>query len=291
MSMRQLKISRSITNRESESLEKYLREINKLELLTPDEELQLFPLIRNGNRPALDRLTKANLRFVVSVAKQYQHQGLSLSDLINEGNIGLINAANKFDETKGFKFISYAVWWIRQGILQALANDAQLIRIPYNKRVLGNQIHRANAQLEQSLERTATAEEVAELLKMDPEEIASRMAIHAKHISLDSPLSENEDNSLLDTLVNKDAINGYEKTSHNGSLKTEIERVMQVLTHRQREVVCLFFGISTSYPMGLDEIAEKYSLTRERVRQIKDKALLLLRKKESYHLLRGFLGA
>lgn len=286
-----MKISRSITNRESESLEKYLREINKLDLLTPEEELLLFPRIRKGDHTALDRLTKGNLRFVVSVAKQYQHQGLSLSDLINEGNIGLINAASKFDETKGFKFISYAVWWIRQSILQGLANDSQLIRIPYNKRVLGNQIHKANAQLEQSLERTATPEEVAELLKMEPEEIASRMAIHGKHVSLDSPLSDNEDNSLLDTLENKDGVNGYEKTSHNGSLKTEINRVLQGLSHRQREVVCLFFGISSPYPMGLDEIAEKYDLTRERVRQIKDKALMLLRKKESFHLLRSFLGA
>jgi len=291
MSMRQLKISRSITNRESESLEKYLREINKLELLSPDDEIQLFPLIRQGDRLALDRLTKANLRFVVSVAKQYQHQGLSLSDLINEGNIGLINAARKFDETKGFKFISYAVWWIRQGILQALANDSQLIRIPYNKRVLGNQIHKANTQLEQTLERSATAEEVAEVLKMDPEEIASRMAIHGRHVSLDSPLSDNEETSLLDTLENKDGINGFEKTSHNGSLKTEIDRVLQVLSHRQKEVICLFFGISSPYPMGLDEIADKYDLTRERVRQIKDKALALLRKKESYHLLKSFLGA
>ncbi|MEO7922907.1 MAG: RNA polymerase sigma factor RpoD/SigA [Chitinophagaceae bacterium] len=291
MSMRQLKISNSITNRESESLEKYLREINKLELLSPQEEMQLFPLIRNNDQKALDRLTKGNLRFVVSVAKQYQYQGLSLPDLINEGNIGLINAAKKFDETKGFKFISYAVWWIRQGILQALANDAQLIRIPYNKRVLGNQIHKANAQLEQTLERNATAEEVAEVLKINPEEVADRMAIHGRHVSLDTPLSSNEETSLLDTLENKEEIHGFEKTSYNGSLKTEVGRAMKTLSPRQQEILCHFFGISTGYPMGLDEIADKYHLTRERVRQIKDKAIILLRKKETYQLLKSFLGA
>jgi len=289
--MRQLKISRSITNRESESLERYLREINKIDLLSPEKELELFPLIRKGHQPSLDLLTRSNLRFVVSVAKQYQHQGLSLPDLINEGNIGLISAARKFDETKGFKFISYAVWWIRQSILQSLANDAQLIRIPHNKRVLGNQINKANAVLEQTLERSATAEELAEVLNMEVEEVSSRMSLPAKHVSLDTPLSDNEENSLLDVLENKDGIHGFEKTSFNGSLKTEIERVMQTLTSRQREVICCFFGITTQYPMSLDEIASKFDLTRERVRQIKDKALLLLRKKETFHLLQGFLGA
>ncbi|HEV7780565.1 MAG TPA: RNA polymerase sigma factor RpoD/SigA [Chitinophagaceae bacterium] len=289
--MRQLKISRSITNRESESLERYLREINRIELISAEKEMELFPLIRKGDRTALDLLTQANLRFVVSVAKQYQHQGLSLSDLINEGNIGLINAAKKFDETKGFKFISYAVWWIRQGILQALANDSQLIRIPHNKRVLGNQIHKANALLEQTLERPATAEELAEVLNMDAEEISLRMNLPARHVSLDTPLSDNEENSLLDVLENKDGVHGYEQTSFDGSLKTEVERVMQTLTARQKEILCCFFGISITYPMSLDEIASKYDLTRERVRQIKDKALMLLRKKETYHLLKGFLGA
>jgi RNA polymerase primary sigma factor len=289
--MRQLKISHSITNRESESLERYLREINRIDLLSPEKELELFPLIRRGDKAALDLLTSSNLRFVVSVAKQYQHQGLSLSDLINEGNIGLIHAAQKFDETKGFKFISYAVWWIRQCILQAVANDAQLIRIPHNKRILGNQIHKANAVLEQTLERAATAEELAEVLKMDVEDVSSRMALSGRHVSLDTPLSDNEENSLLDVLENKDGIHGFEKTAFNGSLKTEVERVMQVLTSRQREVLCCYFGITTTYPMGLDEIALKYDLTRERVRQIKDKALTLLRKKETYHLLQGFLGS
>ncbi len=289
--MRQLKISRSITNRESESLDRYLKEINRIDLLTWDKELTLFPLIRKGDRVALDLLTKSNLRFVVSVAKQYQHQGLSLSDLINEGNIGLINAAKKFDETKGFKFISYAVWWIRQSILQALANDSQLIRIPYNKRVLGNQINKANAVLEQTLERSATAEELAEVLNMNAEEVSIRMAMPARHVSLDTPLSDNEENSLLDVLENKNGIHGYEKTAYDGSLQTEVERVMQTLTDRQKEVLCCFFGITTSYPMSLDEIAKRFDLTRERVRQIKDKALGLLRKKETFHLLRSFLGA
>lgn len=289
--MRQLKISHSITNRESESLERYLREINRIDLLTPEKELALFPRIRKGDKAALDLMTRSNLRFVVSVAKQYQHQGLSLSDLINEGNIGLINAACKFDETKGFKFISYAVWWIRQGILQALANDSQLIRIPYNKRVLGNQINKANAVLEQTLERPATADELAEVLNIDVEEVASRMKLPARHVSLDTPLSDNEENSLIDVLENKDGVHGFEQTSFNSSLKTEMQRVMQMLTPRQREVLCSFYGLGCTYPMSLDEIAAKYSLTRERVRQIKDKALTLLRKKETYHLLRGFLGA
>ena len=289
--MRQLKISHSITNRESESLDKYLREISRIELISADEEIGLFPLIRQGDQRALDRLTKANLRFVVSVAKQYQRQGLSLPDLINEGNIGLINAAKKFDETKGFKFISYAVWWIRQSILQALATDSQLIRIPYNKRVLGNQITKATATLEQSLERTATAEELAEALNLDADDVASRLAMPGKHVSLDTPLSDGEESSLIDVLENKDGVNGYEQVSHEGSLKTEVERAMKALTIRQREILCCFFGIGTSYPMGLDEIAGKYDLTRERVRQIKDKALDLLRRKETFYLLRGFLGS
>lgn len=291
MSMRQLKISKTVTNRESESLGKYLQEIGKVDLLSAEEEGRLFERIQKGDREALDRLTKANLRFVVSVAKQYQNQGLSLSDLINEGNIGLIHAAQKFDVTKGFKFISYAVWWIRQSILQALATDSNLVRIPYNKKVLGNRIQKANDVLEQSLERSASAEEVAEFLGMDSDEIANRMAIQVKHVSLDKPFSEDEDNTLMDSLETEDGVNDYEKTAHTGSFRTEIERVMQVLNKRQREVLCSFFGINTGYPMGLDEIARKYDLTRERVRQIKDKAIGLLRNKTSYYLLRGFLGS
>jgi RNA polymerase primary sigma factor len=291
MSMRQLKISKTVTTRESESLGKYLQEIGKVDLLTSEEEGNLFDQIHKGDKDALDRLTKANLRFVVSVAKQYQGQGLSLSDLINEGNIGLIHAAKKFDVTKGFKFISYAVWWIRQSILQSLANDSNLIRLPYNKKVLGNRIQKANDVLEQSLERSASAEEVADYLGVDSDEVASRMAIHVRHVSLDKPYSEEEDNTLMDSLQTADGVNDYEKLSHTGSFKTEIERVMQVLNKRQREVLCSFFGVNTGYPMGLDEIANKYDLTRERVRQIKDKAIGLLKNKTSYFLLRGFLGA
>lgn len=290
MSMRQLKISKSITNRESESLDLYLREIGRIELLTPEQEMALFPRIRRGDQAALDLLTRSNLRFVVSVAKQYQNQGLSLSDLINEGNIGLIHAARKFDETKGFKFISYAVWWIRQMILQALAYDSQLIRIPYNKRLLNNQINKVNSQLEQTLERPATAEELAEVLNMDADEISARMT-SAKPVSLDTPLSDGEESSLLDVLENKNEVHGYEKESFNGSLKTEMDRVLQILNNRQREVLGCYFGLDTPYPMSLDEIATRFDLTRERVRQIKDKALGLLRKKETFHLLRGFLGA
>ena len=290
MSMRQLKISKSITNRESESLGKYLLEISKVDLLSADEEGELFLQIRQGNQQALDKLTKANLRFVVSVAKQYQGQGLSLSDLINEGNIGLIHAAKRFDETKGFKFISYAVWWIRQSMLQALASDSHLIRLPYNKKVLGNRIQKANDVLEQSLQRQASAEEVAAFLSVDTDEVATRMSIQTRHVSLDTPVSEDGENTLMDTLTTSDGVNAYEKLSDTGSFKTELERVMQVLSKRQRDVLCSFFGITTGYPMGLDEIAGKYDLTRERVRQIKDKAILLLRTKTSYTLLRSFLG-
>ncbi len=290
MSMRQLKIAKTVTNRESESLGKYLQEIGKVHLLTPEDENRLFDEIQKGDKEALDRLTKANLRFVVSVAKQYQGQGLSLSDLINEGNIGLIHAAKKFDATKGFKFISYAVWWIRQSMLQALASDSYLVRLPYNKKVLGNRIQKANDVLEQTLERSASADEVADFLGVDSEEVASRMAIQVKHVSLDKPYSDDDDSTLADSLATEDGVNGYEKISHTGSFKTELERVMQVLNKRQREVLCSFFGLNTGHPMGLDEIANKYDLTRERVRQIKDKAIGLLRNKTSYFLLRGFLG-
>jgi RNA polymerase primary sigma factor len=291
MSMRQLKISKSVTNRESESLGRYLQEIGKVDILTPEEESKLFSLIQKGDKAALDHLTKANLRFVVSVAKQYQGQGLSLSDLINEGNIGLIQAAKKFDVTKGFKFISYAVWWIRQGILQALASDSHLVRLPYNKKVLGNRIQKANDVLEQSLERNASAEELADFLGIDEDEVASRMAIQVRHVSLDKPFSEDEDNTLIDSLQTADGVNDYVKTSETGSFKTELERAMMVLNKRQKEVICSFFGINTGFPMSLDEIARNYNLTRERVRQIKDKAILLLRTRTNYCLLRGFLGS
>jgi RNA polymerase primary sigma factor len=290
MSMRQLKISRSITARESESLDKYLKEVNKLELLTPEEEYRLFVQIRKGDKKALERLTKANLRFVVSVAKQYQGQGFSLSDLINEGNIGLINAAKRFDESKGFKFISYAVWWIRQSILRALANDGDVIRTPLNKKILGNRIRRANEQLEQSLERPASAEEIAELLGIDEQEITSRMQAQQKHLSLDSPFTEDEEGSLIDVLETPDGINGFERESFNGSLQTELARAMRQLNPRQRETLCYFYGIGLESPVALEEIARRYDLTVERVRQIKDKALLQLKSSVSKKLLRSFLG-
>jgi len=289
--MRQLKITRSITNRDTESLAKYFIEINKLPLIPADEEAKLFPLIRQGDKAALDRLTTANLRFVVSVAKQYQNQGLSFSDLINEGNIGLINAAHRFDDSKGFKFISYAVWWIRQSIMLAIANDAQLIRVPNNKKILDRKIQKANNLLEQTLERAATPEEIAAELKLDPEEVESRMAAQSKAVSLDTPLSDNDDNSLLDVLENSDAINGFEKVSYTGSLKTEIERVLQVLSPKQRETLSCFFGFTTGFPMSLEEIAKRQDLTSERVRQIKDKAIQQLRTRKNINLLRGYLGA
>lgn len=288
--MRQLKISHSITNRESLSVTRYLQDISKLEMISPEEEMQLFPLIRSGDKQALEKLTKANLRFVVSVAKQFQHQGLSLADLINEGNIGLISAINRFDETKGFKFISYAVWWIRQSIMQALVQHSRLIRLPVNKNILHTQIRKASSALEQTLQRQATPEEVAEHLNINADEVNDRMSMSDKHVSLDTPLADDEEGSLLDVLVNPDAVNGYEKTSYTGSLKTEIDRAMQVLSQRQREMICYFFGIGVDTPMRIEDIAKKYDLTVERVRQIKDKALEQLKLKCSENLLRGFLG-
>jgi RNA polymerase primary sigma factor len=291
MSMRQLKISRSITSRESESIDKYLREINKVELLTAEEEAQLFSRIRKGDQCALEVLTKANLRFVVSVAKQYQGHGLSLADLINEGNIGLISAAKRFDETKGFKFISYAVWWIRQNILKAITNDADIIRLPVNKKILGNRIQKANAQLEQLLERPATAEELAEHLSVNLSDVSSRMQMSNRAVSLDTPLNEEDEGSLIDVLENEDGINGFEKTSFDKSLHTELQRAMAGLNARQKETICCFFGLGMDFPLSLEEIANRFDLTVERVRQIKEKALLQLKSSESKKLLRSFLGA
>lgn len=287
--MRQLKISNSITNRESQSLDKYLREISKIDLISAEEEARLFALIREGDKNALDRLTKANLRFVVSVAKQYQYQGLSLADLINEGNIGLIQAAQRFDETKGFKFISYAVWWIRQSIMQALLHHSRMIRLPLNKTVLRSKIQKANSKLEQSLERAATPEEIAEELNIDVKEVEMRMSITDHHVSLDSPLSDDGESSLVDVLENADGVNGYEQTANTGSLNTEIERALKVLSPRERQMVCYFFGIGVDTPVSLEEIARRYDLTVERVRQIKDKAITRLRTNCSYNLLRSFL--
>jgi RNA polymerase primary sigma factor len=289
--MRQLKITKSITNRESQSLEKYLQEIGKVELITPEEEVKLATLIKQGDQKALDRLTKANLRFVVSVAKQYQNQGLSLPDLINEGNLGLIKAAQRFDETRGFKFISYAVWWIRQSILQALAEQSRIVRLPLNKVGLTNRIQKAFSLLEQEFEREPSAEELAEVLQMDLEEVSATLNISSRHVSMDTPLSEGEDNTLLDVLENPNADRTDGELDHKESLKTEIDRSLKTLTERQKEVICYFFGIGVDHPMSLEDIGERFNLTRERVRQIKDKAITKLRATNRCKLLRTYLGA
>jgi RNA polymerase primary sigma factor len=288
--MRQLKITKSITNRESQSLEKYLQEIGKVELISPEEEVRLATQIKQGDQAALDRLTKANLRFVVSVAKQYQNQGLSLPDLINEGNLGLIKAAQRFDETRGFKFISYAVWWIRQSILQSLAEQARIVRLPLNKVGLTNRIQKAYSQLEQEFEREPSAEELAEVLDMDIEEITSSLGINARHVSMDTPLSEGEEGTLLDVLENTNAEKTDQLLDHTQSLKTEIDRSLGTLTERQKEVICYFFGIGVDHPLSLEDIGDKFNLTRERVRQIKDKAITKLKTQNRTRVLRTYLG-
>jgi RNA polymerase primary sigma factor len=288
--MRQLKITKSITNRESQSLEKYLQEIGKVELVSPEDEVKLARLIKQGDQKALDRLTKGNLRFVVSVAKQYQNQGLSLPDLINEGNLGLIKAAQRFDETRGFKFISYAVWWIRQSILQSLAEQARIVRLPLNKVGLTNRIQKTYSQLEQQFEREPSTEEVAEALEMDVEEVAASMGISARHVSMDSPMSDGEENTLLDVMENPNAEKTDGDLMYKESLKTEIERSLTTLTERQKEVICFFFGIGVDHPMSLEDIGEKFSLTRERVRQIKDKAITKLKTNTRCQVLRTYLG-
>jgi len=290
MSMRQLKITKSITNRESQSLEKYLQEIGKVELISPEEEVKLAIRIKQGDQPALDKLTKANLRFVVSVAKQYQNQGLSLPDLINEGNLGLIKAAQRFDETRGFKFISYAVWWIRQSILQALAEQSRIVRLPLNKVGLTNRIQKAYSQLEQEFEREPSAEELAEVLELDIEEVSSTLGISARHVSMDTPLSEGEDNTLIDVLENPNAERAETNIEHTESLKQEIDRSLRTLTERQKEVICFFFGLGVDHPMSLEDIGERFNLTRERVRQIKDKAITKLRSNTRSKMLRSYLG-
>lgn len=290
MSMRQLKITKSITNRESQSLEKYLQEIGKVELITAEEEVKLARLIKQGDQRALDRLTKANLRFVVSVSKQYQNQGLSLPDLINEGNLGLIKAAQRFDETRGFKFISYAVWWIRQSILQSLAEQARIVRLPLNKVGLTNRIQKTYSMLEQQYEREPSTEELAEALGMDIEEVAASLGIAARHVSMDTPLSEGEEGTLLDVLENPNAGKTDGELDHTESLKTEIERSLTALTERQKEVICYFFGIGVDHPLSLEDIGERFSLTRERVRQIKDKAITKLKTNTRCNVLRTYLG-
>ncbi|MEP7164574.1 MAG: RNA polymerase sigma factor RpoD/SigA, partial [Ferruginibacter sp.] len=277
--------------RESQSLEKYLQEIGKVELISPEEEVKLAVLIKKGDQAALEKLTKANLRFVVSVAKQYQNQGLTLPDLINEGNLGLIKAAQRFDETRGFKFISYAVWWIRQSILQALAEQSRIVRLPLNKVGLTNRISKAFSQLEQEFEREPTPEELAFLLDIDAEEVAATLGVAARHISMDQPLFDGEEGTLIDVLINHNALSTDNNLAVIASLQTEIERSLSTLTERQKEVIRFFFGIGIDHPLSLEDIGERFNLTRERVRQIKDKAITKLRTTSRCKLLRGYLGA
>ncbi|MBE6193924.1 MAG: RNA polymerase sigma factor RpoD/SigA [Alistipes sp.] len=286
--MRQLKITKSITNRESASLDKYLQEIGKEDLITVEEEVELAQRIRKGDQEALEKLTKANLRFVVSVAKQYQNQGLSLPDLINEGNLGLIKAAEKFDETRGFKFISYAVWWIRQSILQALAEQSRIVRLPLNQVGSLNKINKAFARFEQEHERVPSPEELAQELELPREKVTDTLRVAGRHISVDAPFADGEDNSLLDVLVNPDSPNA-DRGLINESLATEVDRALETLTERERDIIRYFFGIGCS-EMTLEEIGEKFDLTRERVRQIKEKAIRRLRHSSRSKLLKSYLG-
>ena len=286
--MRQLKISKSITNRESVSLEKYLQEIGHQDLLTADEEVELAQQIRKGDRKALERLTKANLRFVVSVAKQYQNKGLSLPDLINEGNLGLIKAAERYDETRGFKFISYAVWWIRQSILQAIAEQSRIVRLPLNQVGSVNRIARELNKFEQENERKPSVEEMADRIDLPEEKIAEAMKINTNHVSMDAPFADGEDNSLLDVLPNTDSPS-TDNVLDQESLRTEIGRVLDVLNDREQKVIKAFFGIGMQ-EMTLEEIGDKYNLTRERVRQIKEKAIRRLRYNTKSKTLKTYLG-
>lgn len=285
--MRQLKITKSITNRESASLDKYLQEIGREELVTPEEEVELAQRIRKGDQEALEKLTRANLRFVVSVAKQYQNQGLSLPDLINEGNLGLIKAAEKFDETRGFKFISYAVWWIRQSILQALAEQSRIVRLPLNQVGSLNKINKALGRFEQEHERQPSTEELSEMIDLPQEKIADTLRVSGRHVSVDAPFVEGEDNSLLDVLPNEDSPMA-DKGLTNESLSIEIDRALQILTPREREIIRSFFGIACQ-EMTLEEIGERLDLTRERVRQIKEKAIRKLKKSPVKNLLQSYI--
>ena len=286
--MRQLKITKSITNRESASLDKYLQEIGREELVTPEEEVELAQRIRKGDPVALEKLTRANLRFVVSVAKQYQNQGLSLPDLINEGNLGLIKAAEKFDETRGFKFISYAVWWIRQSIFQALAEQSRIVRLPLNQVGSLNKINKALSKFEQENERQPSNEELSEMIDVPKDKISDTLRVGSRHVSVDAPFVEGEDNSLLDVLPNDDSPSA-DKGLVNESLNTEIERALSTLTDREREIVKSFFGIGCQ-EMTLEEIGERFGLTRERVRQIKEKAIRRLKMPSRSKLLKAYLG-
>ncbi len=287
--MRQLKITKSITNRESASLDKYLQEIGREELITADEEVVLAKKIRDGDQAALEKLTKSNLRFVVSVAKQYQNQGLSLPDLINEGNLGLIKAAKRFDETRGFKFISYAVWWIRQSILQALAEQSRIVRLPLNQVGSLNKINKAFSKLEQQFEREPSAEELSNILELPQDKVADTMRVSGRHVSMDAPFVNGEENSLLDVLVNHDSPRA-DSMLMSESLQREIERSLSTLTERERDVIKLFFGIGINHGLTLEEIGAKFDLTRERVRQIKEKAIRRLRHNSRSKLLKTYLG-
>ncbi|MDE5420440.1 RNA polymerase sigma factor RpoD/SigA [Labilibaculum sp. DW002] len=286
--MRQLKITKSITNRESASLDKYLQEIGKEDLITVEEEVELAQRIKKGDQRALEKLTRANLRFVVSVAKQYQNQGLSLPDLINEGNLGLIKAAEKFDETRGFKFISYAVWWIRQSILQALAEQSRIVRLPLNQVGSLNKINKAFSKFEQEHERKPSPEELADTLELPADKVADTLRVSGRHISVDAPFVDGEDNSLLDVLINDDSPIA-DRSLLNESLTREIDRALATLTERESDIIKLFFGIGIQ-EMTLEEIGEKFGLTRERVRQIKEKAIRRLRHTSRSKLLKSYLG-
>ena len=286
--MRQLKITKSITNRESASLDKYLQELGREELVTPEEEVELAQRIRKGDQEALEKLTRANLRFVVSVAKQYQNQGLSLPDLINEGNLDLIKAAEKFDETRGFKFISYAVWWIRQSILQALAEQSRIVRLPLNQVGSLNKINKALSKFEQEFERQPSNEELSEMIDVPKDKISDTLRVSGRHVSVDAPFVEGEDNSLLDVLPNDDSPSA-DRGLVNESLNTEIERALSTLTDREREIIKSFFGIGCQ-EMTLEEIGERFGLTRERVRQIKEKAIRRLKSPNRSRLLKDYLG-
>ncbi len=287
--MRQLKITKQVTNRETASLDKYLQEIGKVDLITADEEVELAQKIKAGDQAALEKLTKANLRFVVSVAKQYQNQGLTLPDLINEGNLGLIKAAQRFDETRGFKFISYAVWWIRQSILQALAEQSRIVRLPLNKIGSINKINKMYALLEQSNERPPTAEEIAKELDMTVNDVRESMKNSGRHLSMDAPLVEGEDSNLYDVLRSGESPNP-DRTLIQEPLRTEIERSLETLTPREADVVRLYFGLGDQHPMTLEEIGETFDLTRERVRQIKEKAIRRLKHTSRSKILKTYLG-
>jgi len=287
--MRQLKITKQVTNRETASLDKYLQEIGKVDLITAEEEVELAQKIRAGDERALDKLTKANLRFVVSVAKQYQNQGLTLPDLINEGNLGLIKAAKRFDETRGFKFISYAVWWIRQSILQALAEQSRIVRLPLNKIGSINKINKMYAFLEQANERVPSAEEIAKELDMTISDVKESMKNSGRHVSMDAPLVEGEDSNLYDVLRSGESPNPDRNLLHE-SLRTEIERALETLTPREADVVRLYFGLGEKHAMTLEEIGETFDLTRERVRQIKEKAIRRLKHTTRSKILKTYLG-